>query len=128
MGVAVDLFGNQLYPKLRNPKRRSVTPQERATPCDFCKYPLTERHHVLPVPWFGENDCTLPLCPNCHELYHVVFGAIVERNPGALAKLVMLVDYFGVDDVRFGRAEHFAKFAAKQMGINFLDEGEASHD
>ncbi len=55
--------------------RRTSTLKERKTPCQCCGFPLSHRHHVLPVRVYGETEWTLQLCPNCHTLYHLIESA-----------------------------------------------------
>ena len=56
-------------PKVR---RRAIFASERTAPCDCCGYPLAHRHHYLEFAEFGETDEVAYLCPNCHDLYHLV--------------------------------------------------------
>jgi hypothetical protein len=55
--------------------RRKPTFGERMRPCRCCGFPLTHQHHVLEValyPHAGSfGDVTIPLCANCHDLYHL---------------------------------------------------------
>lgn len=57
-------------------RRRRSTRKERLTPCAACRYPLSQRHHLLEVAHYGENSLTLRLCANCHELYHLIEAQI----------------------------------------------------
>lgn len=61
-------------------KRRRTTRQERLTPCGCCNWPLTERHHLLEFSDHGENNYTVQLCPNCHDLYHIIWNAYIEEH------------------------------------------------
>lgn len=58
-------------------RRKKPTIIERLTPCECCNHPLSNRHHILDFAVYGENDKTLQLCPNCHELYHICYKAVV---------------------------------------------------
>lgn len=53
-------------------QRRPSTVAERMTPCECCGYPVSERHHLVPIAAYGENPHTAQLCANCHELYHIL--------------------------------------------------------
>jgi hypothetical protein len=53
-------------------KRRSPKLEERLTPCECCGYPVSQRHHVLPVARYGDHGWTVQLCANCHEAYHIL--------------------------------------------------------
>ena len=55
-------------------KRKRNT--ERATPCEICNYPISQRHHLMPICEYGENEYCLNLCANCHELYHIIDNAL----------------------------------------------------
>lgn len=61
-------------------KRRKTTSKERLTPCSACGYPLSQRHHLLDVAYHGENDMTIQLCANCHELYHLIESAYIQKS------------------------------------------------
>ena len=52
--------------------RKASTLKERVQPCEACGYPISHKHHLLSVAEFGENNTAVRLCPNCHELYHIV--------------------------------------------------------
>lgn len=67
---------------MRPKKRRSVTLQDRVTPCACCGYRLSHRHHLFPIAEWGGNNQTIPLCANCHELYHIVFDVIRQYESG----------------------------------------------
>lgn len=60
--------------------RRKTTFKERTTPCKCCGFPLSQRHHLWEVEYFGENNGFVALCGSCHDLYHVLFKAIVKDN------------------------------------------------
>lgn len=52
--------------------RRAPKTSERITPCAACEHPFSQRHHLDPVRYSGENTDTIQLCANCHELYHII--------------------------------------------------------
>lgn len=58
-------------------KRRKATLNERLTPCECCGWLISTRSHLLPVSEFGDNEYTMPLCPNCHDLYDTM-GAVLD--------------------------------------------------
>jgi len=50
--------------------------------CGKCgKYGNIEKHHILPLSTFGNNEETIKLCPNCHTAYHTELGKINLKNP-----------------------------------------------
>jgi ribosomal protein L37E len=61
-------------------RRRRPTYQERMTPCTACGYPASHRHHLWDVQMHGENRVTIQLCPNCHELHHLIYNALVRDS------------------------------------------------
>ena len=61
--------------------RRRTTLNERYTPCNCCNYPISHRHHLFEVAIYGESNFTRPLCPNCHELYHIVEDVNNSKTP-----------------------------------------------
>lgn len=64
-------------------QRRKARKAERMTPCVACGYPLSQRHHVIPVAMSGENESTVQLCANCHEMIHLMFSAVAQDNKQA---------------------------------------------
>lgn len=56
----------------RRPPRRKTTIYERLKPCECCGHPISQRHHLIPYRWVGEQSPTVQLCPNCHELFHIM--------------------------------------------------------
>lgn len=68
-------------------KRRRATREERLTPCECCGFPLSHRHHLLPVCDFDENDCTAALCGSCHDMFHVIDNG---SRPNANKQVVLL--------------------------------------
>ena len=56
----------------RKAPRKKSTFKERLQPCEACGYPLSHKHHLLSVAEFGENNSAVRLCPNCHEMFHIV--------------------------------------------------------
>jgi hypothetical protein len=61
-------------------RRRRPTYQERMTPCSACGYPISHRHHLWDIEMHGENKVTIQLCPNCHELQHLMYNALVRDS------------------------------------------------
>lgn len=66
-------------PPPKRPRRKTKT-RERRQPCRLCFYPLSQRHHLLEVAHHGENGCTVQLCANCHELFHIAHGAWFKKD------------------------------------------------
>jgi len=60
--------------------RRQPNIYERMTPCEICGYPLTHRHHLLPVSKYGENEETMQLCANCHQVYHIAYDVLTRGS------------------------------------------------
>ena len=85
----------------------------RTEPCQFCRYPISQRHHALPFSIYGENLCTLQLFANCHELYHIIQKFYLNRlskdatNKEDFDLLGAFIDEYGSDDVRIKKATHF---------------------
>ena len=82
-------------------RRKKATLAERLTPCAVCAYPITERHHFLPVSIYGENASTTQLCANCHEAFHIFERAYAElkmgkRDTQPINTMIVLRDYWGV--------------------------------
>jgi ribosomal protein L37E len=61
-------------------KRRRPTYTERITACSACGYPASHRHHLWDVAMHGENQVTIQLCANCHELHHLMYNALVKTS------------------------------------------------
>lgn len=59
-------------------KRRETQLKERVIPCQCCGYVISQRHHLLPVARYGENDVTVNLCANCHEAYHIFENGFLD--------------------------------------------------
>jgi len=62
-------------------RRKQSTLEERLTECECCKYPVSQKHHLLTVSEYGDNDCTVQLCANCHELFHLFYEARKHKIP-----------------------------------------------
>lgn len=88
------------YDRNNRPRRHKPTMAVRTTPCEWCGFPLSQRHHFLPVAIYGENDITAQLCANCHEIYHVVERGLRKQSKTNTIKLGLLIRTFGQDDSR----------------------------
>ena len=73
-----DFYRLRKYRKLT--RRRRPTYQERMTACSACGYPVSHRHHLWDVAMHGENMVTIQLCPNCHELQHLLYNTLVRDS------------------------------------------------
>ncbi|MBE2183444.1 MAG: hypothetical protein IAE89_08465 [Anaerolineae bacterium] len=73
----IDFYRLQEYRRIK--QRRRPTYLERSTPCSACGYPSSHRHHLWDVAAHGENKVTIQLCANCHELFHLMYNALVKR-------------------------------------------------
>lgn len=65
---------------------------------------------------FGENEFTLQLCANCHELYHVVERVVIHKSADSRKLLAALIDCFGENDVRLQKTYHFIAAALRIFG------------
>lgn len=83
------------------PDRRRTTLQERTTPCACCAHPISHRHHVLGFARSGENWHTLQLCPNCHELFHLIQSAVVGESAYSNKVLQRYGEANGTEDSTF---------------------------
>ena len=100
-------FGRNPLPV--QPRRKKATRRERITPCEWCEHPLSQRHHLLPVSIYGdEQKYILRLCANCHELYHIVEKA-KKQNKHALPLMMAFALKFGWDDTRLKKASAYVE-------------------
>ena len=60
--------------------RRVATVSERLQPCECCGYRPVEWHHVFSFVKYGHSGITIPLCANCHFLYHLIVSANESEN------------------------------------------------
>jgi ribosomal protein L37E len=74
----LDFYQAHRYRRLMS--RRRTTAQERLTPCSACGYPLSQRHHLWDIATHGENQVTVQLCANCHDLHHLLYNAIARDS------------------------------------------------
>jgi len=61
-------------------RRRRPLLNERTAPCAACGYPASHRHHLWDIATHGENEVTIQLCANCHELHHLMYNALVKES------------------------------------------------
>lgn len=61
-------------------QRRRPKPVERMTPCAACGHPSSHRHHLWNFADHGENEITIQLCANCHEINHLMYNALVKDS------------------------------------------------
>jgi ribosomal protein L37E len=78
----------------REHKRRRPTYRERLQACSACGYPSSHRHHLWELAMHGENQVTIQLCANCHELQHLMYNALVKDSEHS-RKLVLHIMYSG---------------------------------
>ena len=90
-------------------ERKRATKKERLTPCGVCGWPLSQRHHLLHVADYGENDETVQLCANCHEIYHLMYNSYVLRSKGLLLGHVLLK--LGLGDKRVRELYRLVEYA-----------------
>lgn len=74
----LDFYQAHKYRKLM--RRRRATDKERMTACTACGYPISQRHHLWDIATHGENAVTVQLCPNCHELHHLMYNALARDS------------------------------------------------
>lgn len=99
-------------------KQRKRVTGIRTTPCQFCEYPITQRHHALSFANFGENPFTLQLCANCHEFYHLVEAFVEAPTTHCKNTLSAWIRVYGFEDKRFLMAIHYIN-AVKLMKVEF---------
>lgn len=104
------------FPGTQAIQRRKTHINERLTPCQFCEYPISERHHGVPISPYGENECILYLCANCHELYHIVQQVFLYKSARAAKLLGAFKKAYGAEDVRLRSIYHFIAAAANIIG------------
>ena len=88
----LDFYQAHRYRKLM--RRRRPSDKERMTPCSACGYPVSHRHNLWDIATHGENAVTVQLCPNCHELHHLMYNALA-RDSDYSRKLVQHVLFSG---------------------------------
>jgi ribosomal protein L37E len=74
----LDFYRLQQFKRYK--QRRRPTFQERSRTCAACGYPSSHRHHLYDFATHGENEATLQLCANCHELHHLLYNALVRES------------------------------------------------
>lgn len=52
-------------------RRKKPTLAERMRSCFYCNYPISQRHHTVPVSVYGDTTAVTELCANCHEAFHI---------------------------------------------------------
>lgn len=88
----LDFYQAHKYRKMM--RRRRATFQERLTACSACGYPTSHRHHLWDIAAHGENAVTVQLCPNCHELHHLLYNTLA-RDSDYSRKLVQHILFSG---------------------------------
>lgn len=88
----LDFYQAHKYRKMM--RRRRPSDKERMTPCSACGYPISQRHHLWDIATHGENAVTVQLCPNCHELHHLMYNALA-RDSDYSRKLAQRVLFSG---------------------------------
>lgn len=74
----LDFYRLQKYRHFKHRRRPKV--QDRLVACAACGYPSSHRHHLWDFATHGENDVTIHLCANCHELNHLMYNALVKES------------------------------------------------
>lgn len=85
----------QAYKYRKMMRRRRATDLERMTPCSACGYPASHRHHLWDIATHGENQVTVQLCANCHELHHLMYNTLA-RGSDYSRKLVLHILFSGL--------------------------------
>lgn len=101
-------------------KRRKITKKERLSPCTVCGYGISQRHHLLEVSFWEENNATVQLCANCHELYHLMRDV---KDDVYLGKILIRLGITGADGRNriwkikglVDRAGEFEKLATQEV-------------
>ena len=60
-------------------KTKKEVRKKAMSKCCFCQSLDIHVHHIVPG---GSNDISngVPLCPNCHEIFHLVQATLVRRS------------------------------------------------
>lgn len=95
--------------------------KRRTEPCQFCGYPISQIHHALPFHIYGENLCTLNLCANCHELYHIVERTYLNPDSSSRKLVKAFTMKYGSEDNRIKMVYHFMA-AALNLVNGHIDE------
>ena len=104
-------------------RRRSPTMKERLTPCECCKYPLSERHHLLDFAYHGERNYTIQLCPNCHSLYHLAYQAYILKSKKSKLILGSVILKLGLNNpvcLFIYEKVHEAESVRRQIELNSI--------
>lgn len=88
----LDFYQAHKYRKMM--RRRRPSDKERMTACSACGYPASQRHHLWDIATHGENAVTVQMCPNCHELHHLMYNALA-RDSDYSRKLVQHILFSG---------------------------------
>lgn len=70
----------RLHEYRQKKQRRRPRPTERMQPCAACGHPSSHRHHLWNLADHGENEITIQLCANCHEINHLMYNALVKDS------------------------------------------------
>jgi hypothetical protein len=65
-------------------KRKKPTFAQRTTPCVICTHPISQQHHIFEFASYGDSEYTIPLCANCHELFHLIQSVYRRKTKYAL--------------------------------------------
>lgn len=80
--------------------------KERVSPCSVCGYPISEKHHMAERHIYGDNDYTIKLCANCHELFHILKTCKSDVKRGWIALQFLIGSKF---DERFVKIKELAE-------------------
>ena len=120
----LDFYKLRKYQRVK--QRRRPTYKERVSACSACGYPASHRHHLWDVANHGENNVTIPLCANCHELHHLLYNALARDSEYSRKLLQHMLFSFRIapDAVEklLGWCRATIRYEAKQ---GWLDAGRA---
>ena len=103
-------------------KRNSNSVLTRMTPCEFCGFPLSDKHHMLGFAEHGENLHILFLCPNHHALLHLGISAIIFKKKRATEVYEAFCNSVGKNSEIIKKIEDLVYATAElnwEMGIKY---------
>lgn len=85
-----ELYKLEKYRRQRRRRRPSYS--ERTKACAACGYPASHRHHLWDIATHGENEVTVNLCANCHELHHLIYNVLAKDSDYSRKLLLHMLD------------------------------------
>jgi hypothetical protein len=101
--------------------------RSRLRPCECCKYPISQVHHVLPFSEYGENPYRINVCANCHEAIHLCEQSLRrDGKPGSQAKIAwehLFLKLGGIDNPTVLRIVEIAMQSLRLRQLSPLPPG-----